>query len=115
MGFDIESKARSLALAAVGLSAILGCSDGTDRSTIEAPDGVRESGVLQIPLTATAPSGTAYRLSNAVFEISNPFLSPPISLELPADEDTLTVVLPPSAFDLDYSVLLRDGWELLQD
>ncbi|HTV21125.1 MAG TPA: hypothetical protein VMG12_20710 [Polyangiaceae bacterium] len=111
MRFDIRASAL-LACAVTGLSAITGCSGGTDTSAIEAGDGVQRAGALQIPLTATAPSGVVYRLSNAVFEITNPFVFPPVSLEVPADDDTLTVELPPSVFDFDYSVFLRDGWEL---
>lgn len=111
MRFDIGA-ALGLVCAAAGLSALAGCSGGADVSAIEGHDGVQRAGTLQIPLTATAPSGAVYRLANAVFEITNPFVSPPVSLEVPADDDSLIVELPPSAFDFDYSVFLRDGWEL---
>jgi len=112
MRFDMRVRTFGLVCSALGLQAVIGCSGGADRSAIDAADGVQRAGVLQIPLTATATSGTLYRLSNAVFEITNPFVSPPVFLEVPADEDTLTVELPPSVFDFDYSVFLRDGWEL---
>lgn len=111
MRFDIGA-AVGLVCTAVGLSTLAGCAGGADVSAIGGQDGVQRAGMLQIPLTATAPSGVVYRLANAVFEISNPFVSPPVGLEVPADDDALSVELPPSAFDFDYSVFLRDGWEL---
>jgi hypothetical protein len=113
MHFDIVSAFGRVG-AAAALSLLAGCAGGADVSAISAEDGVSRAGMLQIPLLATAPSGVEYRLENAVFEITNPFVTPPVNLELPADADTLTVELPQSAFDFDYSVLLRDGWELRQ-
>ena len=70
-------------------------------------------GRLQVALTATAPSGAAYSLSNATFDVTNFFVSPPINLTVSGDDDpNLRIDLPPSAFPFDYQITLRDGWTL---
>lgn len=105
--------ARACAWAMVGVSVFMGCSEGKDLSTI-AVDGESEAGTLELPLVTTAPSGTVYRLENAVFQVTNPFVSPPIDLSVPGDDDTLVIDLPQSVFDFDYTVFLLDGWQLIE-
>jgi hypothetical protein len=105
-------KAAALACGAWLLA--IGCSGGVDVSAVVGAEAAQPAGTLQIPLTASSPSGISYRLDGAVFSIDNPFLSPPVSLTIPADEDTLQVDLPPSAFDFDYTVFLQDGWQLIE-
>ena len=69
-------------------------------------------GRLQVALTATAPSGASYTLSNATFEVTNFSVSPPIDLTVSGDDPTLRIDLPASAFPFDYQITLRDGWTL---
>lgn len=111
-GYDQRSIIVACALGYLASGLALGCSGGRDVSEIAAT--IEQPGTLQIPLTASAPSGQAYHLRNAIFDISNPFTSPPIELALPGDEDELQVTLPPSVLDFDYSISLRDGWTLTQ-
>jgi hypothetical protein len=96
-----------------------GCLGGKDVSVLDvdlSPGDIAPvaSGTLQLPLTAEAPSGTAYRLSGARFAISNPFVNPPVDTVVSGDSDVLNVPLPPSAFAFDYTITLQDGWALVE-
>jgi len=104
------------------LSALLwcgaGCLGGRDVSVLDADltpmDSVAATGTLQLPLTAASPSGAAYRLRNAHFAITNPFVEPPVETVVSGDSDVLSVELPLSAFAFDYTIALQDGWALVE-
>jgi hypothetical protein len=104
------------------LSALLlcgaGCLGSRDVSVLDADltpvDTVAATGTLQLPLTAASPSGAAYRLRNAHFAITNPFVDPPVDTVASGDADVLSVELPPSAFAFDYTIALQDGWQLVE-
>jgi hypothetical protein len=85
------------------------CSGGGDAGSWQSND----VGSVKVALTATTPSGATYQLSNAAFEITNLFSSPPFDRTVSSDDDpTLQVDLPPSVFAFDYQITLRDGWTL---
>lgn len=95
-----------------------GCLGGRDVSVLDADlgpaDTVAVTGTLQLPLTAASPSGAGYRLRNARFAITNPFVDPPVDSVVSGDSDLLSVELPPSAFAFDYTIALQDGWTLVE-
>lgn len=97
---------------------LAGCLGSKDVSVLDADLAPAEvlgaTGTLQLPLTAASPSGAAYRLRNASFAISNPFVDPPLDTVVSGDSDQLRVDLPPSAFPFDYTITLQDGWALVE-
>jgi hypothetical protein len=96
-------------IAGLGLArATLGCSGGTDSRSSHA----EQAGTLSVALTGSTPAGGLYHLSNAVFEVTNPFASPPVDLVVSGNDSTLTVDLAASVFSFDYQIVLRDGWTL---
>ena len=110
--------AGSVALVALLLGGA-GCLGGKDVSLIDGELNPADlapvtTGILQLPLTAAAPSGTTYHLRNAHFAITNPFVDPPVDTVVSGDSDVLSVELPPSAFPFDYTIALQDGWSLVQ-
>jgi len=105
--------ARHAGIVALGaLSLGAGCLSGRDESLLDVDLPATASGTLQVPLTASAPSGAAYHLRNARFAISNPFVEPPVDTIVSGDSDVLELQLPPSAFSFDYTITLQDGWVL---
>jgi hypothetical protein len=90
----------------------VGCSGATDVSTLDGVAAPTEAGTLQVALSAPAGAGSVYHLRKASFEITNPFVNPPIDTIVSGESDTLSVDLPPSAFAFDYTIALQDGWVL---
>jgi hypothetical protein len=96
-----------------------GCLGGKDVSVLDtelAPGDIApaDTGTLQLPLTAASASGSTYRLRNAHFAITNPFVEPPVDALVSGDSDVLSVELPPSVFAFDYTIALQDGWALVE-
>jgi uncharacterized membrane protein YgcG len=95
-------------LLGLGAAGTAGCSNGKDPGSWQSAD----VGTLQVALTASAPSGTTYHLANAVFEVTQFSVFPPVDLVVSGDDPTLRIDLAPSVFPFDYQIVLRDGWTL---
>jgi hypothetical protein len=85
-----------------------GCSAGHD----PARESTGQTGTLAVALTGSAPSGVGYHLSNAVFEVTNFAVFPPVDTIASGDNPSLQIDLAPSVFAFDYQVSLHDGWTL---
>jgi hypothetical protein len=86
-----------------GVCLLAGCGNAPDSSDSE------HASSLQLNLTTTAPSGTAYRLGPAVFNVSRWYDGPPEwTLSATGEEASLYLPLPPDS----YTVSIEPGWTL---
>jgi hypothetical protein len=83
-----------------------GCSGPTDTAS----DG--QTGKVEMPLVATAPSGTQYRLRNAIFVVTRADESTAAVLD--SESDPTATLLSANLAPGPYTVTLADGW-FLQD
>jgi hypothetical protein len=95
-------------LAIASVMGTTACSGGDD----SAPAGNDALGTVQVALTSTGAGNVSYKLSNAVFEVTNPFVSPPVDITVSGDDPMLNISLAPSVFSFDYQITLQDGWTL---
>lgn len=92
------------------LGAGAGCSGGHDQGR----ESTGQTGTLTVALTAGAPSGVGYHLSNAIFEVTNFSVFPAVDILVPGDNPALQVDLAASVVPFDYQLSLKDGWTLSQ-